>query len=135
VDIFSICYNYTLQLIAFFMEPYVLHSVYSRTPPPLNNLQQLHLQCSTLSTSLIVRKTTRGITEADIYDHWIARALNSNLLYLISPKSENKCGKYQVLCEGFSSMKCCKPAGNSDRNFLNCHLCEKWQQNLPMYLS
>lgn len=56
VDIFSIRYNYTLQPIAFFMESYTLHSVYSRTPP--NNLQQLHLQPSTLSTSLIARKTT-----------------------------------------------------------------------------
>jgi len=107
VDIFSICYNYTLQLIAFFMESYTLHSVYSR-PSALNNLQQLHLQLSTWSTFLIVRKTTRGMTEADIYDHWLARALNSDLLYLISPKSDNKCGKYQVLCHMFSSTNCCR---------------------------
>lgn len=47
------------------------------------------------------------MTEADTYDHWIARALNSDLLYLISPRSD-KCGKYQVLCEVFSSMNCCR---------------------------
>jgi len=73
VDIFSICYNYTLQLIAFVMESYVLHSVYSRTPP--QQLTTASFTTLTLSTFLIVRKTTRGITEADIYDHWIERAL------------------------------------------------------------